>query len=164
MDLYILRHGIAQEVSDTGHDRDRALTAEGFEKTSETGKALRKLGIEFDVIFSSPFVRAWQTAETVAEQLNCRKLLEPMEALGANSSAPAALAELKTATRKYASVLVVGHEPILSELISLLLAGASNLSIAMKKGGLCKLSCVRPEAGGGRLEWLLPSKLLCRMA
>ena len=164
MDLYILRHGIAEEVSGTGHDRDRVLTSEGLEKTAETGKALRKLGIEFDVIFSSPFVRAWQTAEGIAEQLNCRKVLEPLEALGANSSAPAALNQLTSTTRKYASVLVVGHEPILSELISLLLAGTSSLSISMKKGGLCKLSCVRPEPGGARLEWLLTSKLLCRMA
>jgi len=66
--------------------------------------------------------------------------------------------------RKYASPLIVGHEPILSELISLLVSGSPRLSVAMKKGGVCKLNCVRPEAGGARLDWLLTAKHLCRMA
>lgn len=159
-----MRHGIAEEVSDTGRDRDRVLTDEGIEKTQESGKALRKLGIEFDVIFSSPYARAWQTAEAVAEELGCPQLLKRLDALGAESSAGAAMDGIKAEVRKFASVLIVGHEPILSELISLLLSGQSGLSIAMKKGGLCKLTCVRPEPGGCRLDWLLTTKHLCRMA
>jgi phosphohistidine phosphatase len=140
------------------------LTDEGIQKTQESGKALRKLGIEFDVIFSSPYARAWQTAEGIAEELDCKELLKGLDALGAESSAGAALDEIKVEVRKFASVLIVGHEPILSELISLLLSGASGLSIAMKKGALCKLTCVRPEPGGCRLDWLLTTKHLCRMA
>lgn len=159
-----MRHGIAEEVSDTGRDRDRVLTDEGIKKTLEGGKALRKLGIGFDVIFSSPYARAWQTAEGVAEELGCKQLLQGLDALGAESSAAAALDQIKVEVRKFASVLIVGHEPILSELISLLLSGASGLSIAMKKGALCKLTCVRPEPGGCRLDWLLTTKHLCRMA
>lgn len=164
MELYIMRHGIAEEVSDTGRDRDRVLTEEGIEKTQESGKALRKLGIEFDVIFSSPYARAWQTAEGMAEELGCKHLLKGLDGLGAESSAGAALDEIKAEVRKSASVLIVGHEPILSELISLLLSGQPGLSIAMKKGGVCKLTCVRPEPGSCRLDWLLTTKHLCRMA
>ena len=164
MDLYLMRHGIAEEVSETGQDRDRVLTEEGIDRSGTSAKAMRKLGIEFDVIFASPYARAWRTAEIVADELGGRKLLHALEALGCESSALGALNELKKVTRNFASVLIVGHEPILSELISLLLSGSSGLSIVMKKGGLCKMACVRPEAGGGRLDWLVTSKHLCRMA
>lgn len=159
-----MRHGIAEEVSDTGRDRDRVLTPSGIEKTQESGKALGKLDIEFDAIFSSLYARTWQTAEGIAEELGCKELLKGLDALGAESSASAALDQLKVEARTYGSVLVVGHEPILSELISLLVSGTPGLSISMKKGALCKLTCVRPEPGGCRLDWLLTSKHLCRMA
>jgi phosphohistidine phosphatase len=164
MDVYILRHGIAEEESASGEDRDRVLTAEGIDRTIAAGKALRKLAIEFDAILSSPFARAWQTAEIVADQLDCKKLLHPMDELAANSSAAAAVKELGIVARNCSSVLVVGHEPILSEMISLLLSASPRLSIAMKKGGLCKLSCVRADPGAARLEWLLTAKHLSRMA
>ena len=159
-----MRHGIAEEVSDTGRDEDRVLTEEGVEKTRESGKALRKLGIKFDAVFSSPYARAWQTAEGIAKELECQQLLKRLEELGAGSSPAAVMGVLKAEVRKLATVLIVGHEPILSDLISLLLSGQSGLSIAMKKGGVCKLTCVRPEPGSCRLDWLLTTKLLCRMA
>jgi phosphohistidine phosphatase len=164
MELYILRHGIAEEVSDTGADRDRVLTEEGIEKTKMAGKALRKLDIEFDAIFTSPFARARQTAEIVAAELDCEKLLQNLDALSSGTPVMTTLAGLSKAAGKNASVLIVGHEPMLSELISLLLSGSSGLSITMKKGGLCKLTCVRPEPAAARLDWLFTAKHLSRMA
>lgn len=164
MDLYIMRHGIAEDVSRSGSDRDRVLTLEGVEKTKTSAKALRKLGIEFDAIFSSPFPRALLTAELVALELDCSKLLQTREVLAVGSHPKTVLDDLNKVIVRHASVLVVGHEPLLSSLISLLLAGAPSLSITMKKGGLCKLNCVRPDPGAARLEWLLTSKQLCRMA
>jgi phosphohistidine phosphatase len=163
MDLYILRHGIAEDVSESGLDRDRVLTKEGIEKTKAAGKALRKLEVQFDAIFTSPYARARRTAEIVAEELELSSVLHLVDALGAASSAEAVLTELQKIIRKHACILVVGHEPILSSLISLLLSGSASLSIALKKGGLCKLNCVRPEAGAARLDWLLTAKHLCRM-
>ena len=164
MDLYILRHGIAEDVSESGLDRDRVLTKEGIEKTKSSAKALRKLEVQFDAIFSSPFARARQTAEIVADELNLTSVLQFVDALGAASSAETVLTDLQKTMRKQSSVLVVGHEPILSSLISLLLSGSPSLSITLKKGGFCKLYCVRPEPGGARLDWLLTAKHLCRMA
>jgi len=164
MDLYILRHGIAEEVNESGHDRDRMLTEEGIEKTRAAGKALRKLNLQFDAILTSPFARARQTAEIVAEELDATNLLHLVDELSADSSTVRALAGLQKAIRKHVSVLVVGHEPILSELISLLLCGSPKLSITMKKGGFCKLYCARPEPGTARLDWLLSPKHFCRMA
>jgi phosphohistidine phosphatase len=164
MELYIMRHGIAEEASASGTDRDRVLTEEGIAKTHDGGKALRKLGIEFDAILSSPFPRAWQTAQIVAGELKCSQLLQAVDELGAESSETSALNALKAKTKRNVAILVVGHEPILSQLISLLISGSAGLSIAMKKGGLCKMTCVRPEPGGCRLDWLVTSKQLCRMA
>ncbi|HEX7862925.1 MAG TPA: phosphohistidine phosphatase SixA [Verrucomicrobiae bacterium] len=163
MDLYIMRHGIAEDVSASGRDRDRVLTEEGRDKSREGGKALRKLDVEFDAIFSSAFPRAWQTAELVADELDEKKLLQELPELEAESNVQRALGGLKRVLKNQASVLIVGHEPILSQLISVLLSGHSGLSITMKKGAVCKLSCVRPEPGGCRLEWLLNAKQLCRM-
>src|SRR5688500_8734762 len=164
MDLYILRHGIAEDVSESGLDRDRVLTEEGIEKTELAGKALRKLDVQFDAIFTSPYARAKRTAEIVADALNVPDLVQTVDELGAASSPESVLSALHSVIRRQASVLVVGHEPILSGLISLLLAGSAGLSIAMKKGGLCKLSCIRPEPGAARLDWLLTAKHLSRMA
>ena len=164
MDIYILRHGIDEEVSASGKDRDRVLTEEGIEKTRTSGKALRKLGIEFDAIFSSPYARAWRTAEIVAEELGCENLLQSLDAIGSDSTPEEAYNGMRKVAGRYSSVLVVGHEPLLSAMISILLSGAPNLAIMMKKGGMCKMSCVRPEPGAARLEWLLTSKQLCRMA
>ena len=159
-----MRHGIAEEVSTTGRDRDRVLTDDGKENSGEAGKALRKLGVKLDVIFSSPYPRAWQTAEEAGKQIEQGDLLKELQELGAESSATEALQAISSASKGKASVMVVGHEPILSQLISLLLSGSSSLSIAMKKGAVCKLTCVRPEAGGCRLDWLLTAKQLCRIA
>jgi len=105
-------------------------------------------------------VREWQG---VAEELDAGDLLEELEELQAESSAGDALNGLRRVAKGKTSVLVVGHEPILSQLISMLISGNTGLAIAMKKGGVCKLTCVRPEAGGCRLDWLVTSKQLCRM-
>jgi phosphohistidine phosphatase len=164
MELYIMRHGIAEDVSKTGRDRDRVLTDNGKENSREAGKALRKIGVKFDVIFSSPYPRAWQTAEEVAKAIDQLDLLNELSELGAESTATDALQGISRTVKGHASILVVGHEPILSQLISLLLSGSSSLSIAMKKGAVCKLTCVRPEAGGCRLDWLLTARQLCRIA
>jgi phosphohistidine phosphatase len=164
MDLYILRHGIAEDVSESGLDRDRVLTEEGIEKTKLAGKAIRKLDVSFEAILTSPYDRAKQTAEIVANELNAPDLLQMVEELAADSSPETVLTALQKVIRRQSSVLIVGHEPILSGLISLLLSGSASLAIAMKKGGLCKLSCIRPEPGAARLDWLLTSKHLCRIA
>src|SRR6185295_1762238 len=96
MELYILRHGLAEEQSDTGRDRDRALTAEGKEKTHSAGKAMRKMDVEFDLVLSSPFVRAWQTAGIIVAKLDCATTLQKCDAL----SSGAAIDELLEAIKK----------------------------------------------------------------
>jgi len=163
MDLYILRHGLAEEQSNTGRDRDRALTPEGKEKTRAAGKALRKLDTEFDLVLSSPFVRAWQTAEIIVTELDCENKLQKCDALSSGAAIDEVLETIKKLEGAYESVLLVGHEPDLSRLISILLSGSLDVAVTMKKGGLAKLACATAEAGGACLEWLLTPKHLCRL-
>lgn len=163
MELYILRHGLAEERSHSGRDRDRALTPDGRERTRSAGKALRKMDAGFDLVLSSPFVRAWQTAEIVVEELGCGNKLQKCEALSSGAPIEEVFDALKKVEGNYQSVLLVGHEPDLSQLISALLSGGPDLAITMKKGGLAKLSCMTTDPGSARLEWLLTPKHLCRL-
>jgi phosphohistidine phosphatase len=161
MELYILRHGTAEELSASGKDRDRELTTEGIEETQASGKALRALKVHFDLILASPFARAWKTAEIIAEETGANaSVLRRCEALSSGAGVPGILAELKK--QKCGSLLLVGHEPELSHLISILLAGSAGLGIQMKKGGLCRLTFTSPEPGHSRLDWFFPPKILTR--
>ena len=162
MDLYILRHGIAEDVSATGADSDRQLTPEGQKKTHDAGRALRNLEIEFDLVLSSPFARAWRTAEIVVEELGCQRILSKCDALASGSPMKGMLAELSLIACP--SVLIVGHEPDLSQLISILISGGTDVAVAMKKGALAKLRFPgQIEIAMARLEWLLAPKHLCRL-
>ena len=118
---------------------------------------MAKLELSFDLILSSPFVRARQTAEIVAGELGLKKRVEFYDGLvpGGNPKVLIhALNELKPAPE---NVLLVGHEPYLSRLISLLVSGgADEAAIEMKKGGLCKLEVGELCHGQcARLTWLL---------
>jgi phosphohistidine phosphatase len=162
MDLYIMRHGIAEDQSHSGADRDRALTSEGIEKTKASAEALKNLGVEFNLILTSPYTRALETARIVAKALDCElKEFAPLAAGGNPDRVFQALTDLDS---KFESLLLVGHEPDLSRLISICLSGSEDLSLTMKKGGFCRLSCLKLAPGQARLEWLLAPKHLVKMA
>ena len=159
MNLYLLRHGVAADPGATGceDDSERPLIPKCERRLRAAAAAMKKLGLSFDLILSSPFLRARQTAEIVAGELRLKKRLEIFDELvpGGNSRAlMQALSELKPAPE---NVLLVGHEPHLSRLISLLVSGnADAAAIEMKKGGLCKLEAAELRNGQcARLIWLL---------
>jgi phosphohistidine phosphatase len=166
MNLYILRHGIA-DAPGTGRivaDADRPLTAEGERKVWQIAEAMEALELSFDLILASPYLRARQTAEIVAEAFKARKKLEFNEALTPSGSSQQLVEFLNRRQPAPESVLLSGHEPSLSELISLLLSGGENLSITMKKGGLCKLTVEQLKHGRcACLEWLLTPKQMALM-
>ena len=141
MDLYILRHAIAGDrESFDGPDSERPLTKEGARKMKRIAKELRKLDIKFDVILSSPFVRARETAEIMAKQFHSENILKLSSHLEVGGDPAALIHEINTSYKKFDRILLVGHEPYLSGLISMLVSGRTELSITMKKGGICKLS------------------------
>jgi phosphohistidine phosphatase len=166
MNLYILRHGIAADPGspDYPNDADRPLTPKGERKLQQIADAMLTLELSFDVIVSSPYARARQTAEVVAEAFHAQKKLEFTDLLTPGGS-PKKLVELLNGLKPAPdSVLLSGHEPYLSGLISLLVSGEPGLSVVMRKGGLCKLSAEHLKPGRcASLEWLLTPKQMALM-
>jgi phosphohistidine phosphatase len=167
MNLYILRHGIAVEPGTPGYekDADRPLTQEGERKLWQVAEAMEALELSFDLILSSPYLRARQTAEIVAEALKARKRLELSDSLAPGGSTKKLVELLNRHQPPPDNVLLVGHEPYLSGLISLLVAGDTTSAVTMKKGGLCKLSTESLKHGRcAALEWLLTPKQMALMS
>src|SRR5262249_20811032 len=149
MNLYILRHGIAVEPGSPGHttDADRPLLPKGKRKLGEIAKGMAALDVSFDLILSSPYRRASQTAELIAGSLKPRKEVEFSENLTPGGSPRKLIDQLTHLRPLPGNVLLVGHEPYLSDLISLLISGESGLPITMRKAGLCKLSAEQLSFG-----------------
>jgi phosphohistidine phosphatase len=161
MDLFLLRHGIAAELGAPGAktDAERPLTAEGRRKLRGVAAAMRLLKLEIDHVFSSPLVRARQTAEIIARELRTSpvELLEALQPAGTPREVLRALKPFASA----GSILLVGHEPNLGELATTLLGGAAGSRVAFKKAGLCRLECTALAPGRGCLHWLLtPGQML----
>jgi len=117
-------------------------------------------GLHFDLILSSPYARAEQTARIVARALD--EEVTFTNHLMSDGNALELVAEIND--EKPQSVLLVGHEPDLSRLISVLVTGSTDASIELKKGGLCKLTSDRLTFGQcATLNWLLTPKQLRSM-
>lgn len=159
MELYVLRHAIAVDRGTPGYDEDseRPITDEGRRKLKKSLRAWRALDVDPDVIVCSPYVRARQTAETVARELDYSRDIVYTDTL-TPESAPDAVLKFLTAEHDGAtSVLVVGHEPHLGHFISYALTGGTRLHLNLKKGGLCRLTAQHlgtPEQLV-TLDWLL---------
>jgi phosphohistidine phosphatase len=166
MNLYLLRHGLAVEPGTRGfsNDSERPLTPKGERKLWRIAEAMEALKLSFDLILSSPYVRARQTAEIVAEAFNARKNLECTETLAPSGEPKKLLKRVANVSPAPEDVLLVGHEPYLSELVSLLVSGERGSSVVMKKGGLCKLEVNSLRAGRcASLAWLLTPKQMSLM-
>ena len=158
MKLYLLRHGDAADHNDPRYPTDaaRPLTTKGSKRTRQLANGLRQMEITFDVIYSSPLVRARQTAEIVARSLKLEKHLRITNHLAPEGAFVDMLAQIEHTRPAAKIVLLVGHEPFLSGLISLLCTGGPLLGLTLKKGGLCRLEVTTLKAGRcAMLEWLL---------
>jgi phosphohistidine phosphatase len=165
--LYVLRHGLAVEHGapgyDAGNDDARPLTAKGIREMRRIGQALRRLKVQADVMLSSPLPRAWRTAEIVAGALRRSRKLKSCVGLGVSGDPRVVFRRLKLRHASAKHIMLVGHEPYLSQLISVLLTGEKDLPLTLKKGGLGKLSLPRLRYGrGATLEWLLTPKTLAK--
>src|ERR1039458_5675990 len=129
MNLYLLRHGIAAEPGVTGFepDSERPLTAKGKNRLRTTAKAMVELDLSFDLILSSPFLRAKQTAEIIAESLKLKKQLRFSDVLTPDGNPKALIRQLNELKPVPENILLVGHEPYLSQLIALLTAGGQGV-------------------------------------
>jgi phosphohistidine phosphatase len=163
MNIYIIRHAIAVDegTSDYEQDSERPLTDKGRKKMRQIAKGLRNLGVEFDLILSSPYVRARETAEIVADVFKMKKKLAFSENLIPTGEPELLIAEVN---EKYAmdSIALVGHEPHLSTFIGVLVTESAKLDVNLKKGGVCYLSADDLHHNDHRatLEWLLTPGIL----
>lgn len=165
MKIYLMRHGIASEPGDSRFEVDaqRPLTAEGHDKIGKIAHALKALDIKPDLILSSPYIRAEQTATILVKEFDIKEKLKFSDLLVPDGKAEAIISQI---VENYIvdELLIVGHEPCLSLLIGALAAGHPDLAINMKKGGVCCLSAsdLRVERRA-IIEWLLTPKILLKV-
>jgi len=166
MDLYLVRHAVAfdYDPAQWPDDSQRPLTPEGQKRFKRSARGLQGLGASVDLMLSSPWVRAWQTAEILESEAGWPRPVA-CEALQ-SGRAPAEVLQALQPFTSYRTIVLVGHEPSLHELASYLLtADMHHAQIEMKKGGVARLEVgegLRP--GAGKLQWLLPPKVLRSLA
>lgn len=161
MEIYIVRHAIAEEVSADGSDEGRELTPEGKKKMKEAASGFARMEKKIDRIFTSPLARARQTAEIVGEAIH--KKIDDMKEL-APGHTPAQVCQRLQQFKGLESVMLVGHEPNCSELASYLLGGNDRLSVEFKKGAICIVESREMKPGTGDLLLHLSPATLRLMA
>jgi phosphohistidine phosphatase len=155
MNIYVLRHGLAEERRRGVEDSARKLTDEGRRKIRRAAKAIDKLELSLDMILTSPLPRAEETARIVAEHLGLEKHLKLCPALEPETSSAQILHMIGSFKPAPERVMIVGHEPSLSRFVSSVIAGNEKAALDLKKGGLCKISMQSLSRSRGSLEWLL---------
>jgi phosphohistidine phosphatase len=168
MNLYLLRHGIAAAQDDPGieSDGERPLTSKGMKRMRKAARGLRRLDIPFSAVLTSPLLRARQTADIVAQALGLESHLEEISGLAPESSVDHLIFGL-TRFQDREHLLLVGHEPLLSNTAAFLLTGknGADLELALKKGGLCRIEIDGlPPGTPGTLQWFLTPKQLRLLA
>jgi phosphohistidine phosphatase len=170
MDLYILRHGLAGSRDEwNGPDAERPLTGKGRSRTKAAARGLARLGVAPDVILTSAYLRAADTAQLTAAELHA-----PVEEIQALE--PGMLEQgYQLLLQRYAdetAVMLVGHEPDLSALVGLLIAGTPPAQVELKKGACARLSLdasslkakAAPDAPAATLLWLMTARALDAIA
>jgi len=158
MEIYLFRHGIAEDAKAGRPDSSRALTDEGRKKTAEVVKTARRSGVAPSLIVSSPYVRAVETAEIARAGFAYPGEIILTEALVPHGRPENVWAELRD-HRDEAAVLLAGHEPLLSQLAAYLLA-SPGLHVEMKKAALMRIDVqTLGPAPHGILRWLITPKL-----
>jgi phosphohistidine phosphatase len=159
--IYLLRHGPAGQRSKWhGNDADRPLSERGRVQVRRVSRVLWRAGIQTELIVTSPFARATETAEIVSDvfELDQPPTIEPLLQPGIK---PDRLHVVLRTHIDIGSILIVGHEPSLSHLISYLCASRQP---PLKKAGLAEVTIDREEPPRGRLTWLAEPKDLFELA
>jgi phosphohistidine phosphatase len=158
MIVYFLRHANAgQRLASPKKDEKRGLDKEGIEQCGYIGRALAALDVQVDMIISSPLKRSTQTAALVGNEIGHEGKLQIDPALRPQAS----FAEFRKLLDKYArleAVMVVGHNPNLSEFLGRIISGAGcEASIELRKGAVGKVELRRTS---GTLQWIVTPKIL----
>lgn len=167
MRLILLRHGIAAERTKArttaAVDARRPLTKQGAARTRKAASGLRTLGVKPQVVLTSPYLRAQQTAQVVAEVLGLTaKAILTSETLLPGADPRRLFAELRR--REETEILCAGHSPHLDRALALALGASGATVTQLKKAGAASLELRRYQPPRGRLLWLLEPSTLRRLA
>jgi len=162
MQLYVVRHAIAEDAADGQDDASRQLTSDGARKLRKVVHALRALRVRFDRVITSPWARARQTAEALAPLCEAPPIESELLTKSPSAELLAHIAEVTSASKH--GTAVVGHEPWLGELVSLLAFGDTRFgdSLTLKKAGVVWLDG-SAVPGGMMIRALVPPKFLRAM-
>jgi len=163
MDLFVLRHGKAGQSTGDPDDSTRPLTPGGREEIRDIARWMRRERFRFDIIASSPLIRASETAGIVARALDRKDRLDMWEELAPGGDMDT-VCYRAAQSRDSSAILIVGHEPALSELIGRIISQGETTSIVISKGGLAKIrNFTFDSKPSGKLQWLLTPKLILSM-
>lgn len=165
MNLFLLRHAKAAARSPKWRpDSTRPLTREGEKKMFTVAHGIQALDLSFDLILTSPYLRAFRTAEILGEVFEPKKVFETKNLI-AEAEPKGVIDEINENFSGLSQIVLVGHEPFLSRLISILLSGKDDMSIDLRKGGFCKLSIKNLSFDRcACLDWLMTPRQLARLA
>lgn len=152
--IVLLRHGIAEDKGAGKSDTDRELTSEGRRKMKDVARAIAEIFPEAEAIYSSPLVRAIQTAEAVANAYGDRLRVQRTDALKPGATPREFRKFFDQISGDFA--IFAGHEPNMTE-IMLDLTAIRAPDLSLKKGGFYG---VRFEEGGAHLEWMVPPRVV----
>jgi len=157
MEIYLMQHGSALPKE---QDPEEGLSPDGKESIHASGKALKKMGITFDVMLSSPKKRSRQTAAIVAEEVGFppEKIMETekVKAMTSPEETITILAEYVGNHR----ILIAGHLPSVAEVASFLLTEGSKATIEFERGGCCRIDVEDLPTHSGHLKWYLTPEQL----
>ena len=161
MQLFIVRHGIAVDREDPKcpADPDRFLTDEGAEKTRQVAKGVAEVGAIPDLMITSPYLRALQTAEIFAEQLEYSKQRIRKSDFLLPGAEPLQLFRELAKDKDLSVVFVFGHAPHLDDVVATALGAKHHIS-SLKKAGVALIELRRLVPPSGELVWLATPKLL----
>ncbi len=152
--IVLLRHGIAEETSARKADADRELTAEGRRKMKDVARAFAEIFPEAEAIYSSPLVRAVQTAEAVVNAYREKLRVQITDSLRPQANPREFRKFLDQIEGDFA--IFTGHEPNMTEFM-LHLTAMPPSGLSLKKGGFYG---VRFEGGSAHLEWMVPPRVV----
>lgn len=159
--LYIVRHGIAERPTGFMQDKDRSLTEEGKTIVAELAKALHKKGVHPDTIISSPYIRAKQTADLLATGLLPNSIVEIDNRLKPNS-APALLQEILMEHSGANSIMIVSHEPTVSDFAMALCANNADRVYGFSPAAICCVVIESIPTIRGSLYWFESAEEIIR--
>jgi phosphohistidine phosphatase len=161
--LFLVRHAIAAEHGeDWPNDAERPLTRKGIARMQDVARGLGALGVEIQVVLTSPLLRARQTAELLAAELTPGPAVVVVSALEPGV-APTKVVDAIGAHATATGIALVGHEPGLGELAAWLVGARA--PFPLKKGGVCRIDLAGvPPANPGQLIWLATPRMLRGLA